>query len=86
MWGTSAAAPNWAAFVADFNTTAAADGKAKFGFADSFIYTVAQSSSYSSAFHDVTSGNNGSYSAKTGYDEVTGWGSYNGANFIADEL
>ncbi|MDX6350042.1 MAG: kumamolisin, partial [Streptomyces sp.] len=38
---------------------------------------------YSSAFHDVTSGSNGGYSAATGYDKVTGWGSYNGANFIA---
>jgi kumamolisin len=37
-------------------------------------------------FHDITSGNNGGYSAGTGYDEVTGWGSYNGGAFIADEL
>lgn len=86
VWGTSAAAPNWAAFVADYDTAAAAAGRAKFGFANAFIYTVAQSSAYSSAFHDVKSGNNGGYSAGTGYDEVTGWGSYNGANFIADEL
>lgn len=86
VWGTSAAAPNWAAFAADYDTAAAAAGLAKFGFANSFIYTVAKSSAYSSAFHDVKSGNNGGYSAGTGYDEVTGWGSYNGANFIADEL
>ena len=84
--GTSAAAPNWAAFVADYNTAAAKAGKSGFGFANATIYAVAQSSSYSSAFHDVTSGNNGHYSAKTGYDEVTGWGSYNGGNFISDEL
>ena len=57
-----------------------------FGFANSEIYTVAQSSSYSSAFHDIKSGNNGGYSAKVGYDEVTGWGSYNAGNFISDEL
>jgi kumamolisin len=86
VWGTSAAAPNWAAFTADYNTTAKADGKANFGFANSEIYTVAKSSSYSSAFHDIKSGNNGGYSAKTGYDEVSGWGSYNGGGFIADEL
>jgi kumamolisin len=84
--GTSAAAPNWAAFTADYDTAAAALGKAKFGFANAEIYSVAESSSYSSAFHDITSGNNGGYSAKTGYDEVTGWGSYNGGNFISDEL
>ncbi|HEV2633635.1 MAG TPA: S53 family peptidase [Actinocrinis sp.] len=84
--GTSAAAPNWAAFTADYDTAATHFSKAKFGFADSFIYTVAESSSYSTAFHDITSGNNGGYSAKTGYDEATGWGSYNGGGFIADEL
>ena len=86
VWGTSAAAPNWAAFTADYDTAAAALGKSKFGYANSFMYTVAESSYYSSAFHDVTSGNNGGYSAGTGYDPVSGWGSYNGANFIADEL
>jgi len=86
VWGTSAAAPNWGAFTADYDTAAADLGKAKFGFADPFIYTVAESSAYSSAFHDITSGNNGGYSAKTGYDQATGWGSYNGGNFISDEL
>ena len=86
VWGTSAAAPNWAAFTADYDTAAAALGKSKFGFANSEIYTVAQSSLYKSVFHDVTSGNNGGYSAGTGYDLVTGWGSYNGGVFISDEL
>ncbi|MEY9928525.1 kumamolisin [Catenulispora sp. GP43] len=86
VWGTSAAAPNWAAFAADYNTAAGKAGKAKFGYANSFIYTVARSSAYSSAFHDIKSGNNGGYNAGTGYDEVTGWGSYNGAKFIAAEL
>jgi kumamolisin len=84
--GTSAAAPNWAAFTLDYDTAATALGKSQFGYANSFIYTVAKSSAYSSAFHDIKSGNNSYYSAGTGYDEVTGWGSYNGANFIADEL
>ena len=86
VWGTSAAAPNWAAFTADYDSAAAALGKAKFGFADSEIYTVAGSSLYKTVFHDVTSGNNGGYSAKAGYDEVTGWGSYNGSAFISNEL
>ncbi|MBS2533805.1 S8/S53 family peptidase [Catenulispora sp. NF23] len=86
VWGTSAAAPNWAAFVADYNTAAGKAGKAKFGYANSFIYTVARSSSYNTDFHDIKSGNNGGYSAGTGYDEVTGWGSYNAAKFIANKL
>ncbi|WP_194913680.1 S53 family peptidase [Catenulispora rubra] len=86
VWGTSAAAPNWAAFVADYDTAAAKAGKAKFGYANSFIYSVARSSLYNTDFHDIKSGNNGGYSAGVGYDEVTGWGSYNAAQFIATKL
>lgn len=84
--GTSASAPNWAAFTAVYNSEAKAKGKPSFGFANSRIYTLAASSSYKSAFHDVTSGSNGAYSAGTGYDKVTGWGSYNGANFLSSQL
>ncbi|MFE9425145.1 protease pro-enzyme activation domain-containing protein [Kitasatospora sp. NPDC006697] len=84
--GTSAAAPNWAAFAADFNSAASAKGKAGFGFANSRIYSLAGSSAYASAFHDVKSGSNGAYSAATGYDKVTGWGSYNGAGFLTAAL
>ena len=32
--------------------------------------------------HDVTSGNNGSYSAKAGWDSCTGWGSPDGAKLL----
>jgi kumamolisin len=75
--------PNWAAFTAVLDDKAAATGGYDLGYANSTIYALATSSSYSSAFHDATSGSNGGYSAATGYDKVTGWGSYNGANFIA---
>jgi kumamolisin len=86
--GTSAAAPNWAAFTAVLDDEADETGGYELGYANTTIYALATSSSstYASAFHDVTSGSNGSYSAGTGYDKVTGWGSYNGANFIAAEL
>lgn len=84
--GTSAAAPNWAAFTAIYDNEAAAKGKPVLGFANATIYALAQSSSYASAFHDVKSGSNGAYSAGTGYDRVTGWGSYNGAGFLSAEL
>jgi kumamolisin len=84
--GTSAAAPNWAAFTAIYDQYAAGSGGSALGYANSTLYALAQTSSYSTAFHDVTSGSNGAYSAGTGYDTVTGWGSYNGANLIAAEL
>ena len=84
--GTSAAAPNWAAFTAIYDSEAAAKSKSVLGYANSSIYTLASSSSYSTAFHDAKSGSNGAYSAGTGYDKVTGWGSYNGAGFLSAEL
>jgi kumamolisin len=80
--GTSAAAPNWAAFTAVFDNYAAKKGGSKIGYANATLYNLAQSSKYGSAFHDVKSGSNGAYSAGTGYDKVTGWGSYNGGGFI----
>ena len=33
-------------------------------------------------FQDVTSGNNGAYTAKSGWDACTGWGSPNGATLL----
>ncbi|WP_441247566.1 S53 family peptidase [Kitasatospora sp. McL0602] len=84
--GTSAAAPNWAAFTAVYNSEAAAKGKPAFGFANGTIYSLGGSSSYASAFHDVTSGSNGAYKAAAGFDKVTGWGSYNGANLLKAKL
>ncbi|MEU9445434.1 S53 family peptidase [Streptomyces sp. NPDC048304] len=72
--GTSAAAPEWAAFAALYNQQAAAAGKANLGFANPALY-----SSSGTGFHDITSGSNGAYSAATGWDFTTGWGSYNAA-------
>jgi len=86
VWGTSAAAPNWAGFVADYDTAATDLGGSKFGYVNSFIYPIGEGSLYDTVFHDITSGNNGGYSAKTGYDEVSGWGSYNAGKFISEEL
>lgn len=86
VWGTSAAAPNWAAFIADYDTAATDLGGSKFGYVNSFIYPIGEGSLHSTVLHDVTSGSNGAYSAGTGYDKVSGWGSYNGGKFIADEL
>jgi kumamolisin len=84
--GTSAAAPDWAAFAAVYDQYAAAKGGSPMGNANSTIYADATGSNYATDFHDVTSGGNGAYSAGTGYDQVTGWGSYDGANFITHNL
>jgi kumamolisin len=81
--GTSFAAPLWAAYVALANQQALANGASStLGFINPLIYPIGVSSSYGTDFHDITSGTSGSYSAVTGYDLVTGWGSMNGANLI----
>jgi kumamolisin len=75
--GTSFAAPMWAAYIALVNQQLVAKGDSTIGFLNPTIYAQNVTSSYSSDFHDITSGTSGSYSANTGYDLVTGWGSPN---------
>ena len=76
--GTSLASPIWAGYIAMVNQKAKAAGKSDVGALNPTIYAVGQSSQYSTDFNDVTSGNNGTYSAGTGYDLCTGWGSPKG--------
>ena len=69
--GTSFAAPMWAGFISLVNQQAGSP----VGFINPTIYAQNITSSYSTDFYDITSGKSGSYSAVTGYDLVTGWGS-----------
>jgi kumamolisin len=73
--GTSFAAPMWAGFVALANQQRASSSLGPVGFINPTIYNQNVTSSYATDFHDITSGNNGSYSAVVGFDLVTGWGS-----------
>src|SRR5580658_9219478 len=73
--GTSFAAPMWAGFTALVNQQLASQGKAPIGFLNPTIYAENITAAYSTDFHDITSGKSGSFSAVTGYDLVTGWGS-----------
>ncbi len=73
--GTSFAAPMWAAFIALVNQQLAANSQPVIGFLNPTVYNQNVTSAYSTNFHDITSGTSGSYSAVTGYDLVTGWGS-----------
>jgi subtilase family serine protease len=66
--GTSAAAPQWSGLIAVADQGLALAGKGSLANAQAALYSIP-----SSAFHDVTSGFNG-YSAKSGYDLVTGLG------------
>ena len=80
--GTSFAAPMWAGYIALVNQQLAIDGDPTIGFIDPLIYPLAVGSGYAADFHDITSGNNGGFTAVAGYDLVTGWGSPNGTGLI----
>jgi subtilase family serine protease len=80
--GTSFAAPIWAGYMALVNEQAANNGNGLVGFVNPYIYPIGVGSTYSSNFHDITSGSSGKYSAVAGYDLVTGWGSPNGSGLI----
>lgn len=81
--GTSCAAPLWAAFTACVNQVLTANQQPVLGFANPVLYAIGAGSSYAADFHDVTSGNNLHYAAGKGYDNASGWGSFNGANLFA---
>jgi hypothetical protein len=68
--------------MAMVNEQALNNGGSLMGFFNSTLYGIGTGSSFGSDFHDITSGNNGKYSAVVGYDLVTGWGSPNGTNLI----
>ena len=85
--GTSVACPIWAGYFADVNDWRAANGFSALGSVDSFLYSSiygvgGTGSSYSSSFHDVTSGSNG-WSAGTGWDAATGLGSFQASSLAS---
>jgi subtilisin-like proprotein convertase family protein len=86
--GTSCAAPLWAGFTALINQQAATNSLPPVGFLNPALYAIGNGPSYTSCFHDITTGNNtwsgstGRFFAVTGYDLCTGWGTPNGINLI----
>ncbi len=69
--GTSAVAPLWAGLIALLNQSLGVP----IGFAHARLYALLGTA----AFRDITSGNNGAYSAGPGWDPCTGLGSPDGA-------
>jgi kumamolisin len=80
--GTSLGSPCWAALWALASQYHHQRTGKNLGFANPLIYKLATGSSYHRLFHDVTSGNNGSYQAGPGWDAVTGWGSPDANNLV----
>ena len=72
--GTSAVAPLWAGLIALMNQ--------ELGHPVGFLNPMLYGSLAGKGTHDITSGNNGSYSAKAGWDPCTGWGSPDGAKLL----
>jgi kumamolisin len=73
--GTSLSAPLWAAMATVWDNNNLGSGRPTLGFSAPLIYALANDpTTYANDFHDITSGSNG-FSAGTGWDEVTGWGS-----------
>ena len=66
--GTSIAAPFIAAYLAIINYKSFINPK---------IYSASTTNTY---FHDIISGSNGTYAARSGYDNCTGLGTINGVN------
>jgi subtilase family serine protease len=77
--GTSAGSPQWASIIAIADQARGLAAKPNLGYLNDTIYGIAESS-YASNFHDITIGNNQlagtpfGYSAHTGYDIASGWG------------
>ena len=89
--GTSCATPLWAAYTALVNQLALTNGEPTVGFINPIVYGMGKGSnslSYTSLFHDITTGNNENSSSPTkftavaGYDLCTGWGTPLGSNLI----
>lgn len=82
--GTSAATPLWGGFIALANQQAAANSKPAIGFMNPAIYAIGNNATnYAAALHDIATGYTG-FSALTGYDLATGWGSPAGQALIND--
>ncbi|GAC1637332.1 MAG: S53 family serine peptidase [Candidatus Dormibacteraceae bacterium] len=79
--GTSAATPLWAATIALINQDLKKKGLREVGFANPALYWMGENAAKlpTKPFHDVTTGNNLAYSATSGWDFATGWGSMDGA-------
>jgi subtilase family serine protease len=96
--GTSVASPSFAGMLALLEQKI----QSRIGNANPVIYGLANSTYSTAVFHDITSGNNNSpctagstncasggsigYSAGTGYDLATGWGSVDAYNLVSDWL
>ncbi|KAI0107778.1 peptidase S8/S53 domain-containing protein [Nemania sp. FL0031] len=87
--GTSCAAPTFASIIQLVNSNRIAQGKSALGFLNPWLYSTA-----STALNDITSGkitgcstiSNAGFTAVSGWDPATGWGSPNYPKLLAAGL
>jgi kumamolisin len=83
--GTSCGTPLWAGFMALVNQQRKVNGLTALGFANPYIYALNQGTRYAADFHDISDGStNLDYTAVPGFDDATGWGSFNGKGLFQD--
>ena len=90
--GTSVSSPLWAAYTARVNQARSEAGLKPLGFANPALYAIGSSFLGFFDFHDVIDGTNGNaalfgapgYTTGFGYDDVTGFGSFDGAQLLVD--
>jgi kumamolisin len=75
--GTSAVAPLYAGLFARINQALLQNGKSRVGSVNAALYQNPL------AFHDIVSGNNGTFSAGSGWDPTTGLGSPDGGKILS---
>jgi len=83
--GTSAAAPLWAAFLANVNSARVSGGGKRLGWPAPALYALNNAAQYSMSFHDINDlGNNYFYPTVKGYDLTTGLGTINGLGLFSN--
>ncbi len=87
--GTSLASPLWAGFYTIMNEASKGIGFGPIGSFNPTNYRIAEAHSAFGGYNDIVSGNNGQtdlgiagYSAGRYFDDVTGWGSMQGADLV----
>ncbi len=91
--GTSLSAPLWAAVYSIMNEASKAIGLGAIGNFAATNYRIAEDNGLFFGYNDILSGTNGQstlgmtgFTAGRGFDNVTGWGSLNGANLLVGEF
>ncbi len=78
--GTSIATPMWAGIIAILDQY----NHKSLGLVNPMLYQISNTKYYNEDFTQITSGNNGGYSAHSGWNPVTGLGTPNVSNLVND--